>query len=101
MALMVYSKSSPYYDTDTYGIFLDVTKFRNIPYDTSDIVYEIDLSYNYRPDLLAYDLYGNSELWWVFAMRNPNTIKDPVFDFKSGTIIYIPKKGAVTTALGL
>jgi hypothetical protein len=101
MASIVYSKASPYYNTDTYGIFLDVTKFRDIPYDTSDIVYEIDLLYNYRPDLLAYDLYGNSELWWVFAMRNPNTIKDPVFDFRSGTIIYIPKKGAVTTALGL
>lgn len=101
MSSITYSKASPYYNTDTYGVFLDVTKFRDIPYDPSDIVYEIDLTYSNRPDLLAYDLYGNTELWWVFAMRNPNTIKDPVFDFKAGTIIYVPKKGTVTTALGL
>lgn len=101
MTAIVYSKASPYYNTDTYGIFLDVTKFRDIPYDASDIVYEIDTVYHYRPDLLAYDLYGNTELWWVFAMRNPNTIKDPIFDFSIGTIIYVPKKGTVITALGL
>jgi hypothetical protein len=37
----------------------------------------------------------------VFAMRNPNTIKDPTFDFIPGTTIYIPKKEAVLAALGV
>lgn len=101
MAVVSYSKSSPYYNTDTYGIFLDVTKFRNIVKDPGDIVYQIDNIYEHRPDLLAYDLYGNPELWWIFSMRNPDIIKDPVFDFKAGTIIYVPKKSAITSSLGL
>lgn len=101
MAVNGYNKSSPYYTTDTYGIFLDVTQFRDIPADKSDTLYQIDVAYNYRPDLLAYDLYGSTELWWVFAMRNPNTIKDPTFDFATGVIIYVPKKSAITVALGL
>lgn len=101
MTTVAYSKASPYYSTDKFGIFLDVTKFRDIPVDSSDILYQIDAVYQYRPDLLSYDLYGTVELWWVFPMRNPNVIKDPVFDFIAGAIIYIPKKGALTAALGL
>jgi len=31
-------------------------------------------------------------LWWVFALRNPNVIEDPIFDMLTGTTIYIPKK---------
>jgi alpha-L-fucosidase len=96
-----YNKSSPYYNSDVYGIFLDVWKARPIPYDSTDIVYQIDQIYNYRPDLLAFDLYGNPELWWIFAMRNPDIIKDPLFDFAVGTIIYVPKKSVLMTSLGL
>jgi len=53
-----------------------------------------------RPDLLAADLYGDANLWWVFAVRNPNIIQDPVFDFTAGTIIYVPSMVTLTTALG-
>lgn len=101
MTDVAYSKSSPYYNTDTYGIFLDVMKSRNIPADSSDIVYQIDAIYNHRPDLMAFDLYSNPELWWVFAVRNPDILKDPLFDFKAGTIIYVPKKSAIIASLGL
>jgi prophage DNA circulation protein len=101
MASAQYNKSSPYADTETYGFFLDITTFRDIPAIASDVVYQITLTYKFRPDLLAYDLYGDSALWWVFAMRNPNTIQDPIFDFLPGTTIFIPKKEIITTALGL
>jgi hypothetical protein len=40
-------------------------------------------------------------LWWVFAVRNPNVIKDPIFDFFPGQTIYIPNKNTLTTYLGL
>lgn len=101
MAKVVYNITSPYYNTDVFGEFMDVLKFRDIPYDPSDILYQIDAIYNHRPDLLAFDLYGNTDLWWIFPMRNPNTIKDPIFDFVAGTIIYVPKKEMINTALGL
>lgn len=96
-----YSRTSPYFGTSKFGNFLDVMNYRNIPAKADDVSYVIDRVYKYRPDLLAYDLYGDANLWWVFAVRNPNTIKDPVFDFKPGTKIRIPKKTTLTTVLGL
>ena len=48
-----------------------------------------------RPDLLAYDLYGNVEVWWVFALRNLEKIKDPLADFKTGLSIKVPDKATV------
>ena len=65
------------------------------------MIYTVTGVYQYRPDLLAYDLYGDASLWWVFAARNPNTIQDPVFDFLPGAVIYIPKKETLVATLGL
>ena len=58
-------------------------------------------SYKNRPDLLAADLYGDAALWWVFAARNPNVLKDPLFDFRPGVTIYIPTKETLVADLGL
>ena len=96
-----YSKSSPYASSEIYGFFLDVANIPTIPIDPSDVQYQIDAIYNNRPDLLAFDMYGNSSLWWVFSVRNPNVLQDPVFDFVPGVIIFVPQKQNVTTALGL
>lgn len=98
---MDYKRSSPYSRTKSYGFFLDVADIPAIPFDPSDVYYQIDAIYEYRPDLLAYDLYGDTGLWWVFSVRNPNTLQDPVFDFLAGASIFIPKKDTITTALGL
>ena len=99
--MVAYSKTSPYANTDIYGFFLDVANIPNLPMDTSDVAYQIDAIYKSRPDLLAFDLYGDSNLWWVFAVRNPNVLQDPIFDFQPGVIIYIPQKKNLATALGL
>lgn len=98
----MYPATSPYYNTDLVNNqFLDIMSNRPIPMDPSDVYWEITSVYEYRPDLLAYDLYSNSMLWWVFAMRNPNMLKDPYFDFVSGVNIYLPKLSAINQALGL
>lgn len=99
--MATYSKTSPYFETGQFGSFLDVLNYRSIPQQFDDIEYVIDTVYEYRPDLLAYDLYGSSSLWWVFAVRNPNILKDPLFDFAAGQIIRIPKKETLVSALGL
>ncbi len=99
--MATYNKASPYAATPLWGNTLDIAQIPAIPAAETDIVYQIDMIYKNRPDLLAYDLYGDSALWWIFAVRNPSTIKDPVFDFVEGTIIYIPKKETVSVALGL
>ena len=98
---ITYNRTSPYANTDIYGFFLDVANIPQIPLDPKDVQYQIDAIYKSRPDLLAFDLYGDSSLWWVFAIRNPNVIQDPIYDFQPGVIIYVPQKQNLTTALGL
>jgi hypothetical protein len=66
-----------------------------------DTYWTITPTYEYRPDLLANDIYDDSSLWWVFAARNPNRIKDPLFDFVAGTSIYLPQLNSLREALGL
>jgi hypothetical protein len=98
----LYPASSPYYATGVVNNrFLDVLIDRPIPKLGSDRYWEITQIYNLRPDMLAYDLYANPKLWWVFASRNPNTLKDPFFDFTAGTKIYIPKNSSLTEMLGI
>lgn len=98
----IYPPTSPYYLTNTVnGKFLDVMIDRPIPKDTTDRYWEITRVYEYRPDMLAYDLYGESKLWWVFAQRNPNRLKDPYFDFVVGIGIYLPKASFLKQYLGL
>jgi hypothetical protein len=99
---MLYSQTSPYFNSDIVnGIFLDVMINRPIPSDPTDVYWEITSIYNLRPDLLASDLYNDSRLWWVFAQRNPNKLKDPLFDFVQGSFIYIPKQDVISASLGL
>jgi hypothetical protein len=98
---ITYNKTSPYANTNTFAFFLDVADIPAIPYDPSDVQYQIDAIYRGRPDLLAFDLYGDSNLWWVFSVRNPNVLQDPIFDFLPGAIIFIPKKDTITSILGI
>ena len=101
MANASYSRSSPYFKTRKYGTFLDVLEKRSIYFRKDDVVYTIERAYEYRPDLLAFDLYGDAGLWWVFAIRNPNVITDPLGDFVAGLTIRIPKKVDLDSALGM
>lgn len=96
-----YNKLSPYYTTTDADGYLDVINFRDIPSETDDILFEITKNYEIRPDLLAYDLYGDVNLWWVFAVRNKTIIKDPVFDMVTGIKIYLPKLSTIKTSLGI
>lgn len=98
----IYSATSPYYSTGIVNTkFLDVMVNRTIPMQPSDVYWEITPVYEYRPDMLAYDLYSDSRLWWVFAQRNPNRLKDPYFDFVTGVGIYLPKLELLKQTLGL
>ena len=99
--MAVYSKTSPYYTTLEVGQYLDILNHRSIPLEVDDVPWEITAQYENRPDLLAYDLYGDVNLWWVFAVRNKDIIKDPIYDMRAGQIIYLPKQATITRALGL
>ena len=96
-----YSNLSPYFNTEQVNGYLDIISFRDIPGEVDDILYEVTKDYEYRPDKLANDLYGDVRLWWVFAVRNKNQIKDPVFDLVAGAKIYLPKLTTIKTSLGI
>lgn len=99
--MAVYDTTSPYYTTGFTEFYLDSMVNRPIPKENDDKFFKINQTYQYRPDLLAYDLYGTAGLWWVFYQRNPNTLTKPPIDFVAGTLIYLPKMSTLRTALGL
>jgi len=99
--MAVYSKTSPYYGTVMAQGYLDVMTYRDFERQEDDIEWIITKNYENRPDLLAFDLYGDVNLWWVFAVRNPNVIKDSVYDLKSGTKIFLPKLSTLKRDLGI
>lgn len=102
MPVVSYGGGSPWKNTKmTNGQFLDVLQIRPVPAEADDVLYEIETQYTHRPDLLAYDLYGSPKLWWVFAQRNMDVIKDPVYDMVAGTQIYLPKGPKLKEMLGI
>ena len=98
---MAKNKLSPYANTPLTDMgYLDIYAPQPVPVGANDILYEILPADTYRPDLLAFDLYGEKELWWVFAQRNLDVLKDPIFDFVAGTKIYLPQGSNLRQILG-
>ena len=96
-----YSNTSPYFTTKLTDTYLDILTPRTITAEGDDQSYTIERTYAYRPDLLAYDLYGSPRLWWVFAQRNPDQLEDPIYDFKPGVTVQLPKKENLLRDLGI
>lgn len=92
--------TSPYINTpiaNQYINYLDLWEVINIPVSANDYEYIIENKYDENPGRLAYDLYGTSRLFWIFARRNMDILIDPIGDFKAGTKIMIPSKSTVET----
>lgn len=98
--MATYDSTSPYYETPYSQFFLDKMVNRPIPKEDDDLSFTINQTYQYRPDLLAHDLYQSGALWWVFYQRNPNTLTAPPLDFKAGTTIFLPKITTLKSVLG-
>lgn len=84
----------------TFEGFLDINSLPKIPADAFELDYKIKEAHNGRPDILAMELYGSPRLWWVFALKNPDIIKDPLNDFKPGVVIKIPSPETVKSFVG-
>jgi len=98
--MAVYTSTSPYYDTQYSQFYLDIMVNRVIPKELDDQLFQINETYQYRPDMLAFDLYDLPDLWWVFYQRNPNTLTAPPWDFVAGETIYLPKITTLRSVLG-
>jgi hypothetical protein len=82
--------TSQYLLTPTKDWYLDIWVPRVVSKNDFDKVIIIPPSFDQRPDLLSYQEYGTPSLWWVFAVRNPDLIIDPINDFVAGLQIYVP-----------
>ena len=98
--MAVYNSTSPYFATPYAQFYLDIMVNRVIPKELDDQLFQINETYQYRPDMLAFDLYDLPDLWWVFYQRNPNTLTAPPWDFVVGTEIYLPKITTLRSVLG-
>lgn len=96
-----YRNTSPWFKTTTTQNYLDILTIRPVASNASDYLYTIEIQYKHRPDLLAFDLYNDTGLWWVFTQRNLDVIQDPIFDFVPGTQIYIPQLSKLRVVLGI
>lgn len=95
-----YTSTSPYFTTTYTQFYLDIMENRPIIRSPDDQLFTINQTYQYRPDLLAFDLYGEAGLWWVFYQRNPNTLTAPPWDFAADVQIFIPNINTLRTNLG-
>ncbi|AXC39320.1 baseplate wedge protein 53 [Escherichia coli] len=70
-----------------------------VPADTDDF-YVIPLKYEHQPWRLAYEMYGNERLYYVFALLNPDILgEDPIYNFNSGITIRVPSNQRVQNYL--
>lgn len=100
--MATYNSLSPWLNTETVNDqYLGLLNIRPVPSTSDDILYTVEVQYNHRPDLLAYDLYGTTKLWWVFSQRNMDVLKDPIYDLVTGIKIYLPQGPKLRAALGI
>ena len=91
-----YEQVSPYAFTPIIQKYMTYYVHRPVPPHHLDTVIRLeDHRYVNRPDLLANDVYGDPDLFWVIAVRN--TFQDPVFDFKFGELIVVPHPSYIRT----
>lgn len=83
-------------DTSQYSLtpvknwYLDLWVPRAVPKNDFDKIVIIPPEFNQRPDLMSQNEYGTPKLWWVFCMRNPDLMADPINDFVAGLEIFVP-----------
>lgn len=87
-----YKDNSNYSNTNINRKYLEtyVPKLTRESLSQDTRTMKVESKYERRPDLLAYDLFGNANLWWVIAHYNREVLKDPLNDFIAGIEIEVP-----------
>lgn len=89
-----YDSRSPYAKTQIDGRFLGHYVHRRAPAaDKSDKVMKVSLRWHHRPDLMAYDIYGDARYWWVIPARNG--LEDLTFGVEYGMKLFVPSADRV------
>lgn len=94
----LYSDKSHLKNTGFRKFFLDVAKLPRIDTAQGNFVIVPPECEN-RMDLFSYQQYGSSRMWWVIALANADMIKDPIWDFKAGMNVFVPRDAALLEKL--
>lgn len=100
MTKINYPANSAYHATPQFTWRVGTFAFRPIAPDPTDQPYILSQRHQYRPDKLAYELYGNPSYWWTFSVRNPFLRANPMWDFIPGLQIMVPTADRLITLLG-
>lgn len=89
-----YKSNSNYSETKLTYKYLDLYEPKLNLGNLNKETYEFEIPNNFdrRPDLLAYVLFKDANLWWVLVHYNRDLLKDPINDFRAGLKIVVPNK---------
>jgi len=93
-----------YSRTPITDFYLDLAKFPSVnelarrisSQKTTLVSHTVTPRQQYRPDLLSYDLYGSSTLWWSIVLLNRNILKDPIRDLIAGTRLTVIPSSSIS-----
>lgn len=95
---MTYSPKSLYSETPIKGRFLDHYVHRKLEPHRDDAQIQVQGEWVFRPDLMALDIYGDEDLWWVIPVRNG--LEDLVFDVIYGRTLVVPPLELIRKSIG-
>jgi hypothetical protein len=82
-----YAEQTVVYYTEKKLLTYNTYKKKNYQPNQKDKFMVVTKRYEYRPDLISYDMYGTPDFWW--KIMEANGISD-VFNFKTGLNIRLP-----------
>jgi len=100
LSKLIYPANSPYASTPQTSWCIGILSFRPIPPDSADQPFVLQMTHEYRPDRLSYELYNTPAYWWVFCERNPFLRRDPIWRFTNGLRIIVPASDYLQRLLG-
>lgn len=89
---MASTGKNQYATTSITDFYLDVAKLpkaEDLIRNKTPQLITVAPKFQYRPDLLSYELYGNSGYWWLIALLNRNQLQDPIRDLKAGMVLTV------------
>lgn len=92
---MAFKRSSYLRATPVINGYADLYQPPLIPDFDQTEIFEITQKYIRRPDILAYELYGDAAFWWIFPLYNKNILVNPINDFTLGKRIIVPQKNVI------
>ena len=92
---MIYKRTSHLRETAVVDGYTQLYNPPFVPDFKKSSEYVITQKYVRRPDLLAYDLYGDAHFWWVFPLFNPNELVNPINDMTLNKKIIVPSRDYV------